>query len=126
MLPVIAAFLTGCANTPASHISSRPITSAWFLGYWVPSGEDCESDAGIDFNADGTWAAYDVSGTWKVVKNQLITVTTQRGDPGDPEVSLTPPERHEERIKKLSADKYLSHRSEGAPVEMLRCPKQNS
>jgi hypothetical protein len=95
------------------------------VGGWIPVGAHCESDAGILFRPDGSWLAYEESGTWTLVGDLLTTVTTHSWQSGiETGETLTQPERHSERIEVAGRDSYRSHRPNGEAVEIRRCRPQ--
>lgn len=116
---LIAAFLVNCSPAPVSP----PPSKAWLTGAWVHVGTPCDSDAGVVFRSDGTWAAYESAGTWTLVGSTLVAVTTHRSLSGEESAeALAHPERHDKRIEPIGPDRYRSYRSSGDPVEMRRCP----
>ena len=121
----LAAIISGCAGAIGTATNLPSAAQAWLVGYWVSAGENCESDAGVRFSADATWSAYESEGTWKLDGNLLFSLTMKRwGDPGEPETTLVPPERNQERIERSGANSYRSHRGTSEVVEMKRCPDE--
>jgi hypothetical protein len=81
LLIVAAMILAGCGKKPLEG------SSAQLVGGWVPAETSCDSDGGIVYLKDGTWAAYDQSGTWALKNGRLTLEITERGGtdaPGRP------------------------------------------
>jgi hypothetical protein len=123
---IFVIILAGCAGAGSSLPGARLPTKPWLVGFWVPAGEHCDSDAGVRFGADGTWSVFDEEGSWHLDGNRLISLTTRRGEPGAAEEKVTPIERNEARVEILGADRYISHRANGEVMELRRCPKSTS
>ena len=113
--------LAACAPLPSGQAGSNPVSRTWLIGGWVPQGESCESDAGVRYNADGTWVAYESAGTWSLDGSSLLSVVTQRSADGE-EVPLQPSELHIERIEALGPDAYRSRWADGTVMTLQRCP----
>ena len=120
---IFVILLAGCAGAGSSLPRARLPTQAWLVGYWVPAGEHCDSDAGVGFSADGTWSVFEEEGSWHLDGDRLVSLTTRRGEPGAPEEYVAPIERNEARIEISGANRYISHRANGEVVELRRCPK---
>lgn len=122
-LPALAAAtcLASCATAPPSSPVAH-IDEAALVGYWVPEGEHCESDAGVNYSADRTFAAYDISGTWHLSGTRLFTVIRERGGPEDPAVRLRRPERHSAVLSEFSRSKHTARWGDGYVVTLVRCP----
>jgi hypothetical protein len=74
------AMVAACSQVPRNQAPApQELSPQWLIGAWVPAGESCESDAGVRYSADGTWAAYDEAGTWQIRGVTLIQTVTERG-----------------------------------------------
>ena len=115
-----------CVQTaPAHQDGERKPSTAWLVGGWVPEGESCESDAGVRYDADGTWASYEAAGTWRLQGSSLVSVITRAWTEGA-EVPMLRPERHVERIEVLGPDKYRSRYEDGNVTTLVRCANWGS
>ena len=112
----------GCAQLPDPQQGQRlSFSKDWLIGGWIPQGESCESDAGVRYDADGTWTAYEGAGTWRLNGFKLLTVVTEKWTDGE-EVPVKAAEHHVERIEAVGPDSYRSHRIDGTVVTLQRCP----
>ncbi|MDO9248296.1 MAG: hypothetical protein Q7U11_17685 [Phenylobacterium sp.] len=107
--------LTACASP--SFEAERP----QIVGGWVIQGGECESDAGVVYRSNGTFAAYDVSGAWKITGDQLITQIVTRGEPGEPVTKVHPPERAASTIIVASPEYHVLRREDGQVHKFRRC-----
>lgn len=116
---VIAVFppLYGCASLSPGQVAHRGA----LVGGWVPEGGECESDGGVVYRADGTFRAYDVSGTWSRNGSKLITQITERGEPDEPVAKVNPPERHVATIVSASAKRHVLRWEDGSLHSYVRC-----
>lgn len=120
ILLALLVLLGACAQLPRPSLSSD-VSRSWLVGGWVPEGESCESDAGVRYDAGGTWVAYEAAGFWHLEGSNLVTIVTERWmDGADVEVSA--PERHVEELEPLGADRYRSRWADGTVVTLGRCP----
>jgi hypothetical protein len=94
----------------------------WLVGYWIPEGESCESDAGVIYEPNGTWSAYGASGRWTLSNGAIISDVTERLEDGDEVKKLSTPQKHIEKIEALGPDKYVSRWEDGTVVRLSRCP----
>ena len=113
--PAAAVPLSGASTTQGANYAQS------LVGYWAPDGEVCDSDAGIDYSADGTWSAYDESGTWTIRENLLVMRTHSRGYPGEEMVPLRPPEININTIVSLSNASMTQRWPNGMVVDFHRC-----
>lgn len=120
ILPALFVLLGACAQLPRPSEPSE-VSRGWLIGGWVPEGESCESDAGVRYDADGTWVAYEAAGTWHLESSSLVTIVTERWMDGA-DVDVPAPERHVQQLEALGADRYRSRWTEGTIVTSLRCP----
>ena len=108
---------------PLASAATRPSEYAQKLvGSWAPEGEPCDSDAGIVYNADGTWIALGSSGTWTVRGSLLVMLTLLRGEPGEPMRRFNPPERDNNTIVSISQKSMTQRFSDGSVMSFLKCP----
>lgn len=107
--------LTACASP--SFQAERP----QLVGGWVIQDGECESDDGVVYRENGTFLAYDVSGTWEITGDQLITQITIRGEPGEPETKVHPPERHASTIIAISPKHHVLKWDDGQVHNFRRC-----
>ena len=47
-IALLALLAGACAQTPANK-QSAALSESWLVGAWVPEGENCASDAGLDW-----------------------------------------------------------------------------
>jgi hypothetical protein len=111
--------LGACGQLPRPDRAD--VSRSWLIGGWVPQGENCESDAGVRYDANGTWIAYEAAGTWRLQGSSLVSVVTEKWMDGA-EVPLSAPERHVIRIELLGPDIYQSRWADGTVVRLRRCP----
>ena len=95
----------------------------WLVGYWMPAGEDCESDAGVAYSRDGSWTAYGAAGKWAIVDREIRAVVTEQWDDGGDVQTLAAPKSHVEKLSELGPDKFVSHWEDGTVVTLRRCPR---
>lgn len=107
--------LTACASP--SFQPERP----QLVGGWVIQGSECESDAGVVYRENGTFAAYNVSGIWEITGDQLITQIIMRGEPGEGEAKVHPPERHASAIIAISPKHHVLKWDDGQVHNFRRC-----
>ncbi len=119
---LLALSIWGCAPDPSPQLASQDIRLARALvGGWVREGDDCAGDAGVVYAADGTFAAYDVSGTWSLRRNRLTTVILERGEPDELAVRLPQPERQVSTIVSTSNNRLIERWSDGSIHTFARC-----
>jgi hypothetical protein len=124
LAPVV--LLGACAQLPLSNPATTVVLSpSWLIGGWVPQGESCESDAGVRYDADGTWIAYEAAGIWRLEGSSIVSVVTEKWADGL-ELPVPAPERHVERIETLGPDTYRSSRADGTVVTLRRCASLRS
>jgi hypothetical protein len=120
LLPLIL-MSAACSVPLMGSPKSSSHSHSWLVGGWVPKGEDCESDAGVRYDPDGKWIAYEQAGTWLLEKLTLATTTTQRWESGGvDQQKLGVPEQHTTQIEAVSSNIYRV-RFSGKVVEMRRC-----
>ena len=107
--------VTGGASGTGEH---RP---AWLIGNWVGESENCESDAGVRYNADGSWSAYGSAGTWKLDGSRLVIRTTSRWEIGG-ETDLPGRSVHVQQVEVLGPDLFRSRWQDGTQMTLRRCP----
>lgn len=118
----ILVLMGACAQLPRTAAGAPFMPSArWMIGGWVPEGQSCESDAGVIYRQNGTWAAYGVSGTWRINGSTVVFLVTE--DDEDPKVSVGKPVRHSEQIKVLGPDRYQTRGDDGKVLTLRRCPQ---
>lgn len=118
----LLALLGACAEAPRPDQSAPArVTADWLIGHWAPDGQSCESDAGVRYDRDGTWVAYETAGTWRIEGSSLVSTVTHEW-PGDAEVRLPAPERHVAQIEVLGPDTYRSRWADGTVMTLDRCP----
>jgi hypothetical protein len=114
------AMVAACSQVPRNQAPvPQELSPQWLIGAWVPVGESCESDAGVRYSANGTWAAYDEAGTWQIRGVTLIQTVTERGINGA-EKPFRVAERHTQRISVTGPDTYQARFKAGL-VKMRRC-----
>jgi hypothetical protein len=71
------------------HRSLR-LTTSWLVGSWVPDRPYCETDTGINFEANGTYDELEGTGIWSLVGNTLtMTLKSFHQVPDPPAESST-------------------------------------
>ncbi len=120
ILPALLVLLGACAQLPRPLAPSE-VSRSWLIGGWVPEGESCESDAGVRYDADGRWVAYEAAGTWHLEGSSLVTIVTEKWTDGA-EVGVPAPERHVEQLEASGVDWYRSRWADGSMVTLRRCP----
>lgn len=109
--------LAACTTTGARPAHLGNSNAAWLVGAWVIDGESCSGDAGVQYNADGTWEAEDVAGRWRLRGNALELTVTHRDAP-DLEGA---PRRIKERIEMQNLDRFVARRGDGSGQTFKRC-----
>jgi hypothetical protein len=113
--------LGACTQVPQIDTgASQELSLRWLIGGWVPEGESCESDAGVRYNGNGTWVAYEAAGTWRIEGPTIVSIVTERWADGA-EVPVTAGKRHVERIEVLGPNTYQSRWQDGTVVKLRRC-----
>ena len=108
---------------PLASAAARPSEyTQKLIGSWAPEGEPCDGDAGIIYNADGTWIASGSSGTWTVRGSLLVMLTRLRGEPGEAMRRFNPPERDNNTIVSISQKSMTQRFSDGSVMSFLKCP----
>lgn len=120
ILPALLVLLGACAQMPRPSAPNE-VPRSWLIGGWVPEGESCESDAGVRYEANGTWVAYEAAGTWHLEGASLFTIVTEKWTNGG-EVIVPAPERHLEQLEAFGADWYRSRWADGTMATLRRCP----
>jgi hypothetical protein len=49
------------------------------IGGWAPPGQSCDSNGGVFYDKGGSWAGYNVSGSWTLDGVHLRTQVAERG-----------------------------------------------
>ena len=113
-LPIL---LAACATTPRDGAAE-----SWLVGTWLmpddstPFPLGCESDQPIRYDADGRFAVYEESGTWRLDGDRLTETLTEGGEPaeiGRPHVS---------RVERSGPDAFVKSWEAGEPLTFRRCP----
>ncbi|MBW3559805.1 MAG: hypothetical protein KY449_08575 [Proteobacteria bacterium] len=94
----------------------------FLVGAWVREGDDCAGDAGVVYAADETFGAYDVSGTWSLERNRLLTLITERGEPDEPVLRVQPPQREVITIVSASDNRRTERWDDGSIHTYVRRP----
>jgi hypothetical protein len=109
--------LAACATTPREGAADT-----WLVGTWLMPDEStpfplgCESDQPIRYEADGRFAVYEESGTWRLDGDRLTETLTEAGEPGDIG-------RHTvTRVVPSGPDAFVKHWPDGASATFRRCP----
>ena len=113
--------LGACTHVPLPQGPPSPVVSrSWLVGAWVEETQNCESDAGINYRADGTWSAYETNGTWRLEGSTLVSVVTERSWGGaETPVRVAEPSAH--RIQIVGPNAYKALWERGSAI-YLRCP----
>jgi hypothetical protein len=108
-------------NTGTSTNNRAPeLSDRWLIGGWVPEGESCESDAGMVFDADHSWASEGTSGTWSIEGRTIVTVATQRDD-GESGMQNIAAERSVQQVQEVSREGFVSRLEDGTVIRWGRC-----
>ena len=116
--------LAGCSAETAKGLADRgapTVTSAFLVGYWIPEGGECESDGGVNYKSDGAFVAYDISGTWRLEGDRLVSKALSRGEPDEPDVDLDPPEESVSKLRALSKNELVETWADGSAHKLTRC-----
>ena len=117
-LPIL---LAACATTPRQ---ASPAAQSWLVGTWLMPDEStpfplgCSSDQPIHYNADGTYAFYGESGTWRLDGDRLTETLTEGGEPaeiGRPYVS---------RVERRGDEAFVKTVENGPAATFWRCPTE--
>jgi hypothetical protein len=114
--------LIAAALSTALSCCAKPASRERLVGSWVFVGDDCQGDAGVTFNADGTWGAYDNGGKWSLESDTLTTIISERGSPDEPSQAVVPPEERRYTILSLSKERLVERWSDGTVHTYVRCP----
>ena len=123
-LLAMAACAESAANNNAStstNSRAAALSEQWLVGGWVPEGESCESDAGMVFDADRSWAAEGTTGTWSIEGRTIVTVATQRDD-GESGMRNIAAERSVQQVQEVSQNGFVSRLEDGTVIRWGRCP----
>lgn len=115
----LLAALGACATPGPRGVTGRPpptINREWLLGGWVLQGQNCDSDAGVLYRSDGTWASYGAAGTWRLDRNRLALSIA-----GSRHAKPRPPETYVEEIEVQGADRFVAHRQGIPDRRFVRC-----
>lgn len=121
---MVCVLLVGCQSSRGlTTVDAALPTPLQFLGGWVLEDDECASDAGIIYKADGTFVTHEVEGLWSVVGTKLMTTALKVDNPDD---NLAPrPARPESRyistVRFLSQDLMRSIDADGAVQTFKRC-----
>ena len=122
LLAVAACAKSAADNNASMSTNNRAaaLSEQWLVGGWVPEGESCESDAGLVFDADRSWAAEGMTGTWSIEGRTIVTVATQRDD-GETGMRNVAAERSVQQVQAVSRDGFVSRLEDGRVIRWGRC-----
>lgn len=111
------ALLSACGGAQTKGASTL---REWLIGGWVAEGFACDSDAGIVYNADGTYQNYDAGGVWSLSGHILTSRQTESWGEGG-ETKPDPGSPMSGEIQRLSADQMLAIYPDGSRNIINRC-----
>ena len=129
-----AGFAVSRRLLPAATVAARPAApparppagpaqgARALVGGWVIEGNHCDSGDGMIFNADGSFAADQVSGIWRLEGNQLIIRITEQADDDGEYQRVARPVDNRETIRFEGANRYISTWPDGSVHRLIRCP----
>ncbi len=130
----IATLVSACSNSGGSSVGipakNTPVADAtnlsgseWLVGNWVPKGYSCQSDSGVEFKSDGTFASPGLSGRWTLVENTLTYFTTETDDvtPNPPAVEVDKLNPYPSTIRRVNNNEYAARTPAGKKLRLTRC-----
>jgi hypothetical protein len=112
-LLVAAAHLVGC--------DGKPFRRMMLVGGWAPPGQACDSQGGVFYDRDGSWAGYNVSGRWTLDGRRLRTRVTLRGGFDQPAHKVSGEKPSFATILALSQTALTLRLEDGSTQRLERC-----
>jgi len=125
-IAALSLVLAACQSAPPPKLTA-PValndTGRKLVGAWAFKALECDSDNGLAYKADGTWFAYAAYGTWIVVGDKLINLTTHEGKELGEEKPVVPPKREDVTIVSLTDTRFEARWANGERRVLVRCPR---
>jgi hypothetical protein len=113
LLLLAAALPAGC--------DGKSVPRVLLVGGWAPQGGACDSAGGVFYDKEGTWAGYDVVGTWKLSGDRLTTQITERGGYDRPARKVSGEKPTTMTILSLSQTDLTERLADGSTQTLQRC-----
>jgi hypothetical protein len=116
---MMALLLCGCGGD-----APEPDRSSQLVGSWVLAGQECSSETGVTYRADGSWVSLHAAGTWRLrgrhlwqeIRSRRKTAVEGAMEPVDP------PDRGMGTVRWQGRNGFMVGWRPGKPLKMARCP----
>ena len=111
----------GSQSIPHAPLETPSPHPRWLSGSWMPLGAKCHADRTVHYRIDGSWTSGDRDGLWSINGNRLSVITLSMGRATEKKTVRRFGDQGIETLRRVSADRYSSQRSDGSTQVYVRC-----